>query len=147
DLEALLILTAELAEADPRLRDEALDWCVCNSRFSSKPRLKQLLKLSTPEARARFSPFAATLAQHAGGSWPGDERCEPWRVRLSGKSTAPDLENPALIRLKLRALLGVDARADLVASVLPFPTRKFSAAELVFVGYTKRNIADALEML
>src|SRR5688572_17372885 len=108
DLEALMILTTELAEADPRLRDEALDWWVRNARFSSKPRLKQLLKLSTATAQARFAPFARALADHAGGTWPGADTGERWPVRLSGKSRGPDLEHPALIRLKLRALFGVD---------------------------------------
>lgn len=141
DLEALLLLTAELAVDDPRLRDESLDWCVRNCRFISKPRLKQLLKLAPPVTQSRFASFARALEEHAGGTWPSAERGERWPVRLSGKSQAPDLQRPALIRLRLRALFGVDARADLLAALLSFESQKFSAADLVFVGYTKRNIA------
>lgn len=147
DLEALLVLTAELSPEDPRLRDEALDWCSKWHRFIAKPRLKQLLKLASGSARAAFVPFAATLEQHAGGNWPGAGQGESWNIRLSGKSRAPNLEHPALVDLRLRALFGVGARADIITAILNWPAPDFAAADLVFVGYTKRNIADALDTL
>jgi hypothetical protein len=49
--------------------------------------------------------------------------------------------------LKLRALFGVSARADVINAVLNWPAPDFGAADLVFVGYTKRNLADALDTL
>lgn len=61
DLEALLLLTAELAAEDPRLRDEALDWCSRFHGFASKPRLKQLLREMTYLLRfTRPRQWAAT---------------------------------------------------------------------------------------
>jgi hypothetical protein len=147
DLEALLVLTAELSPEDPRLRDEALDWCTKSHRFIAKPRLKQLVKLASATARAAFAPFATALEQQIGGSWPAAGQETPWKVRLSGKSRAPALEQPALVNLKLRALFGVSARADITTAVLNWPAPDFGAADLVFVGYTKRNIADALDAL
>lgn len=147
DLEALLLLTAELSPEDPRLRDEALDWCTKSHRFIAKPRLKQLVKLASGTARAAFVPFAAVLEHHIGGTWPAAGQEEPWKVRLSGKSRPPSLEQPALINLKLRALFGVGARADITTAILNWPAPDFGAADLVFVGYTKRNIADALDAL
>jgi len=86
DLEALLVLTADLAPEDPRLRDEALDWCNRFHGFASKPRLKQ-------------------------------------------------------------ALFGVGARADITGAVLSRRSEDFGAADLVFIGYSKRNLAEALDML
>lgn len=147
DLESLMLLTAELAENDPRLRDEALDWCAKFHRFSSKPRLKQLLRAHTTAGRAAFGPFASALQEHAGSTWPGATRGAPWQLRLSGKSRAPDLGQPPLINLRLRALFGISARADVITALLPRPAAVFGAASLVYVGYTKRNLADALESL
>lgn len=147
DLEALLILTAQLSPQDPRLRDEALDWCTKSHRLISKPRLKQLLKLASPMVRSSFGSFAATLQHQVGGLWPDAERAAPWNVRFSEKSRAPSLDQPALIGLKSRALFGVSARADVITALLDWPAPDFGAADVVFVGYTKRNLADALDNL
>jgi hypothetical protein len=147
DLEALLILTAKLTPEDPRLRDEALDWCAKSHRFISKPRLKQLLKLASQAGQAAFAPFATTLQHQVGGTWPAAERSGSGKVRLSNKSRAPDLKQPALVNLRLRALFGVGARADVITAVLNWPAPDFGAADLVFVGYTKRNLADTLDAL
>lgn len=147
DMEVLLLLTAELAAEDPRLRDEALDWCATSHRFISKPRLKQLLRLSSGAGRDSFGPFARALAKHAGGTWPAPASGADWRIRLSGKSSAPNLERPALVNLRLRALFGVGARADVISATLNWNAPSFGARDLVFIGYTKRNLADALDAL
>ena len=84
DLEALLLLTAELAEEDPRLRDEALDWCSRFHGFASKPRLKQLLRRSPPSVQSAFGPFAHALEQHAGTPWPGSSGAGSVPTGLSG---------------------------------------------------------------
>ncbi len=147
DLEALLILTAKLSPEDPRLRDEALDWCATSHRFISKPRLKQLLKLTSRTGQAAFAPFGKTLERQVGGAWPAAGGRESWTVRLSNKSRPPDLGQPALVNLKLRALFGVGARADVITAILNWPAPDFGAADLVFVGYTKRNLADTLDGL
>jgi hypothetical protein len=149
DLEALLLLTAPLFADDPRLRDEVLDWCVRSHRFISKPRLKQLVKLASQPTQAAFTPFTRALQHRTGGVWPLMAQAEleaPWG-QLSGKSSAPDLQHPALLNLKLRALFGVGARADVIAAILNWPAPDFGASDLVFVGYTKRNLADALDAL
>jgi hypothetical protein len=147
DLEALLVLTAQLAAEDPRLRDEAIDWCTGSHRFVSKPRLKQLARLAGPATRAAFVSLAHALEDHVGGTWSSGNESDRWKVRLSGKSRFPDLEQPALVNLKLRALWGVSARADVVTAVLNWPAPDFGASDLVFVGYTKRTLADALDSL
>jgi len=150
DLEVLLLLTSKLSSEDPRLRDEALDWCTKSHRFISKPRLKQLLRLASGPTQTAFEPFAATLERQVGGTWPAAGAAakeQPWTARLSGKSRAPDLEQPALVNLKLRTLFGVGARADVITAILNWPAPDFGAADLVFVGYTKRNLADSLDAL
>jgi hypothetical protein len=54
DIEALLLLTFEVARADPRLFDEVLDWLVTNEHLISVRRLRTLAKPSaSTERRAR----------------------------------------------------------------------------------------------
>ncbi len=147
DLEALMLLTAELADEDRRLFGEAVDWCSKHHRYVSKPRLKQLLSKSATTTVEPFAEFASALETHSGGSWPHAKRGSPRQLRLSGKSRAPDLEQPSLLNLRLRSLFGVGARADVITALLGWPSPAFTASELVFVGYTKRNLADTLESL
>ncbi len=147
DLEALLLLTADLAAEDPRLRDEALDWCSRFHGFASKPRLKQLLRRAPPSAQAAFGPFAAALERYAGTPWPGSSEAASVPASVSGKSRLPALTRPALLSFRLRALFGVGARADIIGAVLSRRSEDFGAADLVFVGYSKRNLAEALDML
>jgi hypothetical protein len=147
DLEALLLLTAELAPEDPRLRDEALDWCSRFHDFASKPRLKQLLRRLPPSAQSAFGLFASALEHHAGTPWPNSSGAASAPTSLSGKSRLPALTRPALISLRLRALFGVGARADIIGAVLSRRSEDFGAADLVFIGYSKRNLAEALDML
>ncbi len=146
-IEELLLLTAALADADPRLRDEALDWCAKFGRFVSKPRLKNLLRSVSPRASASFATFAAShnATTHAG--WPGDEGGKAVGVRLSGKSKLGNPARPALLNLRLRTLFGVGARADVLAALLSAEAPHVSAADLAYLGYTKRNIAQVLDDL
>lgn len=55
DLEALLLLTGVVSDSDPRLHDEALDWCSECGHLISRPRLKQLLTAATSETRDAFA--------------------------------------------------------------------------------------------
>jgi hypothetical protein len=136
-----------LAAEDPRLRDAALDWCSRFHGFVSKPRLKQLLRRSPASAQSAFGRFAGALQHHAGPPWPGSSVTAPVPASLSGKSRLPARTRPALLSLRLRALFGVGARADIIGAVLSRRSEDFGAADLVFVGYSKRNLAEALDML
>ena len=49
DPEALIALTAELGDADARLRDVSTDWCVAHGRYINGARLRQVAReLGTP---------------------------------------------------------------------------------------------------
>lgn len=147
DLEALMLFTATLADEDPRLVAEALDWCSQYHRSVSKPRLKQLLRSSPRTMAKAFGGFASALETHTGGSWPGARGVARLELPLSGKSRTPDLAQPTLVNLRLRSLFGVGARADVITALLGWPAPTFTASDLVFVGYTKRNLSDTLESL
>lgn len=112
-----------------------------------KPRLEQLLRRVPASAQAAFGPFSGALEQHTGIQWPGATVAAPVPQSLSGKSHLPPLSRPPLLQLRLRALFGVGARSDIIGAVLAHRSEDFGAADLVFVGYSKRNIAEALDML
>lgn len=145
DLEPLIFFTADLADADPRLRDESLDWCVRFGHLVSVVRLRNLIGTGLADPAA-FGPYAATVNAHARRRWPG--ATEAWPYRPSGKSRLSDLRRPALIQLRLRALLGQSARAEVLRLLLAAHPAAQSAADLApEAGYVKRAVAEALESL
>ncbi|MBA2447568.1 MAG: hypothetical protein H0V51_06030 [Chloroflexi bacterium] len=146
DPEPLILFTAALRDLDPRLRDESTDWCIRYGRYVSAARLRNLLRSEPPKVQSAFGEYAATVNAHAGVRWPGATQPRPYRP--TGRSRIEDFTRPALIVLRLRALFGVGARAELIRSFLAHPDAAPSAADLAGeVSYTKRNVADELESL
>ncbi len=69
DPEALIALTAELGDADARLRDVSTDWCVAYGRYVNGSRLKQVAhELRTPPEA--IGEYVATVAAAGGPAWP-----------------------------------------------------------------------------
>lgn len=146
DPEPLILFTAGLGDADPRLRDEATDWCVRNWRYVSKARLKNLLREQPDRVQDAFGEFAATVGVHASVSWPGAS--DPRRYTVTGRSTLPSLDRPSMAWIRLRAMFGVGARAEILRGFLSDPGTSMSVARLaVTTGYTKRNVADECDTL
>ncbi len=146
DPEPLILFTAWLGDADPRLRDEATDWCVCNWRHISKARLKNLLRQQPDDVRDAFGEFSATVGAHAGVSWPA--ATEPRRFTVTGRSTPPSLARPSMAWLRLRAMFGVSARAEILRWFLVGAEGQHSVAVLAArTGYTKRNVAEECDSL
>lgn len=146
DPEPLIVFTANLGNRDPRLRDESLDWCIQYERYLSRARLRGISRRADQSAGGEFGVYAATLSEQTGRSWPG--ATEPLRYQPSGRSSLTPLARPALIRLRLRALFGVGARAEILHAFISRPAAQLTVAELARVtGYTKRNVTDELERL
>ncbi|HEY7281099.1 MAG TPA: hypothetical protein VID47_05830 [Actinomycetota bacterium] len=146
DPEPLILFTAFLGDTDPRLRDEATDWCIGYGRYVSAVRLRNLLSKALPEERRAFGPFAATINAHSTLRWPGST--DPRQYQRTGRARIPDFARPSLVVLRCRALFGVGARAEILRTYLSDSSSSLSAADLAHVvGYTKRNVADALEAL
>jgi DNA-binding transcriptional ArsR family regulator len=147
DLEELILLTVALADDDPRLREEAIDWCHEFGHFVSRPKLKTLLNSSPNSLKAAFAPFGAALDTSPTTGWPDTSTAPERGDQRKSKASAPDLELPGLVGLRLRALFGVGSRADIICALLGWPAQSFTASDLVFIGYTKRSIAQTLESL
>lgn len=146
DPEHLILFTSFLGDADPRLRDESTDWCITYGRYVSAARLKNLLAQDGPEVQEAFGKFAATVNAHSNLRWPG--ATHPRRFARTGRSEVPDFRQPSLIVLRLRALFGVGARAEIVRAFVADPSASLSAADLASeAGYTKRNVAEELDAL
>lgn len=173
DPEALVLFTLEVARADPRLFDELMDWLVVNGRLLSVRRLHALCL--DDEDRALLAAALAWLARHrphvrspaAAGAAPselvglfGDAPITEHdpdfaragfaraRLRPSGKSTAPDLRAPINLAFRLRQLLGVSVRAEVVRVLLGIDTPRVTAQLLArSTGYAKRNVHEAITSL
>ena len=146
-MEELVLFTSILSEIDPRLRDEALDWCAQYYRFISVSRLKSLAGDFEEVVKKAFSKFAATLNEIAHIDWPVFVPTTPWKVRLSRKSILRPFASPALLNLRARSIFGTGSRADLLTFFLVHPNGNFSIAEVAEIGYSKRNLADVLDDL
>lgn len=152
DLEALICFTPILGSEDPRLHDEALDWCISHSqRFLSITRVRHLRNALPEQARDAFDHFAAAVNATAKlkTPWPTDHRGIV--ARTSGKSRVPDVRHPALIQLRLRCLFGVTARAELLLQFLRpvmtqeiLPNTSLSVSDLTDLGYSKPALTDVL---
>jgi len=146
DPESLIIITADLGDMDPRLRDESMDWCIRYDSFISEVRLRNLLRAQDEATRNAFGEYAATINANGSARWPVPSGTEPLSFTPSGKSLV-DFSRPAVLRLRMRALFGVGARAELLTAFLGEPAASKSASELTAVGYAKRNVAQILSEL
>jgi hypothetical protein len=152
DLEALICFTPLLGSEDPRLHEEALDWCIFHSRrLISITRLRHLRHSLPKPAREASDGFAASVNASANmkTDWPTDRKGTKATTR--GKSHSPDIDHPSLIQLRLRALFGVSARAEVLLQLLrPGMTQELlsnvslSMSALSDIGYSKPALTDVL---
>lgn len=146
DLEPLIIFTARLGASDSRLRASTIDWCIANARFASALRLRNLAEHASAGTREAFGPYAVTVRAHAKAPWPGQG--DPLTLFHPERASPPDLRRPSLVQLRLRALVGVSARAEILKLMLADPERPQPASTLAAdAAYGKGSIAQALEML
>jgi hypothetical protein len=176
DPEALVVFTLDVGRDDPRLFDELLGWLLTNESLLSVRRLRAMVRgdedarllagalgwLAQQRPRARLAPRPS----------PGVQEREPERlfrtltvpVRTPDPAFAavgllrpavarsdavqPDLRAPINLALRLRELLGVGARAEVVRFLLTVAA-PFADATAVArsAGFAKRNVHDALVSL
>ena len=146
DPEALVALTAELGDADARLRDLSTDWCVAYGRYVNGSRLKQVCReLGTPADA--IGEYVATVAASGGPSWPMATQPRP-EYKRRGKARMDTATSLARLRIRLRAAFGVNARADVLAALLAASPHDLTAADLArTTRFSKPNVASALDAL
>lgn len=148
DPELMIAVTPALARTDPRLLGQAYGWCARNSDLISVSRLRGLLVNLPDNWQTEFLAMASTLKVHAGLRWTfKGQHQQAWAQVPDAQGRSPDLSRPALLRLRLRGLAGVGARADVLYALLARPGMWVPASALEGEGYTKRNIARILSEL
>lgn len=175
DPEALLVFTLDVARDDARLFDEILDWLRLNGRAFSGRRLSRLahgdglegalVSAAVEWAADHGSPLRMHVGAAAGAVQPisvFDRPGIPGRsdeiflrhgfvkpaTRPSGKSSSPDLRLPINLAFRLRSLLGVSSRAEIVRFLLTSGTPDATTLAIAEAAVsTKRNVNDALKDL
>lgn len=175
DPEALIVFTLNVARTEPRLFDELMDWIFSNESLLSVRRLRVVCvdEIDSSLVQAVLAWLAdqrprARLGRLAGVSNPlplkplfGPEIYieQPdqafanagWlRPALypSHKSQPPDLGEPINLAFRLRQLLGVSIRAEVIRVLLTIDAPWMNAQALaVSTGYAKRNVHEALTSL
>jgi hypothetical protein len=172
DPEALIVFTLEVARAEPRLFDELIDWTLVNESLLSVRRLRAMCVDETDRAltaaalgwlarrrpRARLSGHGptsapATLQPLFRPEGPVSETDEDFAaagllrppLSPSHKSRPPDPTTPVNLAFRLRQILGVSIRAEIVRVLLATQAPWVNAQTLArSTGYAKRNVHDAL---
>lgn len=172
DPEALIIFTLEVSRAEPRLFDELLDWMLVNEPLLSVRRLRAMcidevdrslaaatlawLADQRPQARlgtrtentARSTLRPLFQSEIQVGEPDEDFASAGWLrppLSPSHKSQQPDPKAPINLAFRLRQILGVGIRAEVVRILLTTEASWVNAQTLArSSGYAKRNVHDAL---
>jgi hypothetical protein len=172
DPEALVVFTLEVARADPRLFDETLDWLLVNESLVNMRRIRamcvgqedELLHIGVIfwlDLHGRSKPVPSTKKSdprplfHALSTTISDPDPAFAAVGLmrpasvpTGKSGNPVMRSPINFAFRLRQLLGVNARAEVVRYLLTTaPAEAETAAITRSAGFASRNVRHALASL
>ena len=148
ELEPLIAFTANVGTHDLRLKREAVDWCVTNAGHVSVSQLRHVVKAAPAQYEAAVADFGATVSQFTRRSWPGSDAGDAYDLQPSGKSRLRGLEEPSMLQLRLRAMFGVGARAEIVRCLLTSPPVGYTVAQIAEpIAYTRRQISADIEML
>lgn len=147
DPEPLILFTALHGDLDRRLRDESIDWVISYGSYVSKARIKSLHRDWSAKADPSFARYAATVNKHGDLAWP-DDGGEALSFRPRERAVLKNLTAGPLISLRIRAIFGVSARAELIRVFVSRPDAAFTATELAQeTSYVRRQVMRALESL
>lgn len=146
DPEALVALTAELGDADARLRDTSIDWCLAYGRYVNATRLRRVLD-EVGTGQEAIGEYAGTVAAAGGPRWPMASDPRPG-YRRRGKARLQHLDWTPRLILRLRAAFGVSARADVLAALALRPGIALTLSDLARITrFSKRNVALTVDSL
>lgn len=153
DVEPLIAFTAlATGSRDPRLGREVLAWVAANVDLVSVRQFKHVVRLHGWDDDPQLATWAAALRHSTGRAWPGPSSAESGERELldrmaRARSGPARMSGPAATQLRLRALLGVGARAEVVR-VLLTGGAPLSLAELASrIHYTRRQISSDVNFL
>ena len=145
--EPLIVFTAALGDRDRRLRDNALAWCLAHVSLVSTRALTNTFTRERWGVGA-MADFATTMQQLGGIRWPGAGVGVAFRPGAKPMAPIARLDAPSQLALRLRALLGVSVRAEVVRALLASPREQHTFAELADKAMaTKRQATEAAEQL
>jgi hypothetical protein len=172
DPEALIVFTLEIARGEPRLFDELLDWTLLNEPLLSVRRLRAMciddsdralvngtlgwLAVQRPRTRltgGKPTPSPPTLEPLFRPAGPLGEIDPSFAaaglarspMQPSHKSRAPEPSSAINLAFRLRQILGVSIRAEVVRVLLGIAAPRVSTQVLARAsGYSKRNVHDAV---
>ena len=175
DPEALLLFTLHLGRHEPRLFDEVLDWLALNEPLVSVHRLRSLSLPPTDRSLVDASLDWAAVQRRRARHRPPDvvdgETLEPlfawldtptrkpdphfarhgWErpcLSRSGKSQRVPLYTPIAFAFRLRRLLGIGIRAEIVRVLLTIRAPRVSSKVIAdSAGFAQRNVRDGLTQL
>jgi hypothetical protein len=173
DPEALILFTLEIGRSDPRLFDEVLDWLALNEPLVSVHRLRNLCASPmdrtlvnsaldwTAAARRRalrsasqtdipLEPLFPSLPTPRENLDPAFSRHGLARSSLqrSKKSRPPRLHDPISFAFRLRRLLGVGVRAEVVRALLTIRAPRLSGKVITAsAAFAQRNVREGLTQL
>ncbi len=146
DPEPLIVFSPAVFAAEPRLRDEAIDWCIRNWRHVSVVRLRHLLHDNEDEQTDAWGEFSATVNRFSGGTkWP--HATVERTYSTTGRSVLRPLAERSMIYLRMRSIFGLSARTEVLRTLLVTGERSTAAMLATQTNYAKRNVADACEAL
>ena len=171
DPEALVVFTFEIGRDDPRLFDEVLDWMLANEPLVSVRRLRRMCRdedderlvegaigclrnhgwrtAPRPPAEPQLSaePLFRGMSRPAGAV---DAGFADWGLlrspfRPSGKSRSPDVLRPINLAFRLRQLLGIGVRAEVLRVLLTIESPSVTAGVITrAAGFSQRNVHETL---
>jgi hypothetical protein len=147
ELEPLIALTAVGAWDDRRLVSQAVDWCVANADLVSLHQMRRVVEDNEWPFEGPIAEFGATAGHFMRKPWPGVRSEQPFLRDLPLKSKPPDLRDPALIALRLRAVFGVGARSEILRFLLFHPWPNTAAQIAREIPYGERQITKDLRLL
>lgn len=175
DPEALLLFTLHLGRHEPRLFDETLDWLALNEPVISSHRLRSLCQEPTDRALVDAALDWAAAQRRPARDPPADvvaaEAIEPlfawldlptsdldpqfarhgWArpvLSRSGKSRQVSLDAPISFAFRLRRLLGIGVRAEVVRALLTIRAPRVSSRVIAAsAGFAQRNVREGLSQL
>lgn len=146
EVEPLIAFTAFVAKEDKRLLREVRSWVAEQMPLLSVRQFKNVVTTERWPFEGPIKEFGAVLSAATRKPWPGGD-AEPSQLVAGDRPAVADLTAPSALQLRLRSLLGVSARAEIVR-ILLLSDHPWTVTELSHrVAYTRRQVAGEIEHL